>query len=554
MLYEVVSPKQGTIFNVNVKVGDVVKPDDELAALEAKKEVSIVTAECSGKIEEILVSEGMEVNVQDVLFKIKSDNQEAVANSEHTNADVAILESDITIIGGGPAGYIAAIKAAKLGAKVVLVEENVLGGTCLNWGCIPTKAIVRSAEVYNEMKEASKYGLNANGINFDMSEIIERKNIIVKRLVNGIEYLMDKNNVNIISGQGRFIDKNTIEVITKNKKTLIHSKNIIIATGSETVSLPIAGADSKNVLTSKEMLDKKDLPKKLAIIGGGVIGMEFAFAFASFGVKVAVIEYMDSVLPMLDNDLIKEITRKAKSKGIKLYTSSEVKEIVDTEDSESIVKFIFKGTPKYIAVDKVLMSVGRKPYFKDLNLEEVGVEISNETRGIQVNDKMQTNIDNIYAIGDVTNKIQLAHVASHQGIVAVENILGTNHKMDYSAIPSAIFTHPEIASVGLSEKDARKQDINIEISKFPYAANGKALAMGEEDGFIKIIKEKDSKKIIGASIIGFNAADLLATLTVAIKNNLTSEEIAKTVFAHPTTAEIIHEGVLAFEGGAFHIA
>lgn len=549
------SPRLGTIGKINVKVGDKVEAGQELLSLETKKGNAVVKAQSAGTIEAIEVEEGAQVKATDVLLKINQCVETSTRSTkEEKIKPVEKIESDITIIGGGPGGYVAAIKAAKMGAKVVLVEKESLGGTCLNWGCIPTKALVRSAEVYDSLKEAESFGLSVKEYSVDMEKVINRKSSIVSKLVGGIQYLVEKNSIKLINGTGKLVDKNTVKAETEDKIVEIDSKNIILATGSETVYLPIPGANSKGVLTSKEILDMKVLPKKLAVIGGGVIGMEFAFIYASFGVEVFVVEYLDNVLQMLDQDIIDEIKTAAEKKGIKLYTGSRVEEIIDTEDDKCVVRFTKGGESKYISVDKVLMSVGRKPYLEGLGIEEAGIGLNDNKKGIKVNSQMQTNIPNIYAIGDVTNIIQLAHVASHQGIVAVENIMGHNVEMDYSAVPSAIFTHPEIATVGLTEKYAKSKGMDVEVGKFPYAANGKALTMGDERGFIKVIKDKASNKVVGAGIIGINSADLISPLTLAIRNGLTTKQIVETIFAHPTTAEVIHEGVLSVEGGALHFA
>ncbi|QGU94307.1 dihydrolipoyl dehydrogenase [Clostridium bovifaecis] len=548
------SPRLGTVGKINVKAGDKIDVGQELIALETKKGNAVVKAQSAGIIESIEVEEGAQVKAADVLVKITQFKEKNTRNSEEKVKPVEKIESDITIVGGGPGGYVAAIKAAKMGAKVVLIEKESLGGTCLNWGCIPTKALVRSAEVYDSLKEAEEFGLSVKEYSVDMEKVINRKSSIVSKLVGGIQYLIEKNSIKLISGNGKLVDKNTVKAETEDKIIEVNSKNIILATGSETVYLPIPGANSKGVLTSKEILDMKKLPKKLAVIGGGVIGMEFAFIYASFGVEVYVVEYLDNVLQMLDQDIIDEIKAAAEKKEIKLYTGSRVEEIIDTEDDKCIVRFTKGGESKYISVDKVLMSVGRKPYLEGLGIEEAGIELNDNKRGIKVNSKMQTNINNIYAIGDVTNIIQLAHVASHQGIVAVENIMGHDVKMDYSAVPSAIFTHPEIATVGLTEKDVKSKGMDVEVGKFPYAANGKALTMGDERGFIKVIKDKASNKVVGAGIVGINSADLISPLTLAIRNGLTTKQIVETIFAHPTTAEVIHEGVLSVEGGALHFA
>ncbi|WP_461205272.1 dihydrolipoyl dehydrogenase [Clostridium sp. DL1XJH146] len=555
MLMEIKNAKLGTVGKISVNIGDEIEKDEELLTIETKKGSTSIKAEFSGIIKSIEVEEGDNVKINDLLFTIERADEAAVDSIVEENSKrIKKIDSDITIIGGGPGGYVAAIKAAKMGAKVVVVEKESLGGTCLNWGCIPTKALVRSAEVFNEIKGAASYGLIANDFDVDMVKVIDRKNTVVNRLVGGIEYLFEKNSIKLIKGAGKLQSNNVVEAETEEYIYSINSKNIILATGSETVNLPIPGANSKKIVTSKEILDMKNLPEKLTIIGGGVIGMEFAFIFASFGVKVSVVEYLDKILAVLDDDVISEIEVAAQKLGIKLYISSKVEEIIDTENNKIIVRFTKDGKSKYLTSDKILMAVGRKPYLENLGLDKAGIQLNDNKRGIKVNCKMQTNIENIYAIGDVTNKIQLAHVASHQGIVAIENIMGEIKEMDYNVVPSAIFTHPEIASVGLTERDAVKKELDIEVGKFPYAANGKALAMGDDKGFIKIVKDKKTNKILGASIVGLNAADLISTLTVAMKNGVTTEEITETIFAHPTTAEVIYEGFLSVEGGALHFA
>lgn len=554
MFKEVKSPKAGKVFKISIEAGDPVQEGQELMVVETKKGNATIKSKCQGTVESLLVSEGDDVKIEDLLATILLSEDAAAEKVEEKQKPIQVMEKDVTVIGGGPGGYVAAIKAAKMGLDVALVEKAHLGGTCLNCGCIPTKALVRSAEVFDSFKSAEAYGLEVVSPAVNMEKVIKRKNDIVERLVGGIQYLVEKNDICLVRGTGAFEDKNTLMVEGKDQDTRIISKNIIIATGSETVHLPIPGKDAKVVVSSKEILDMTELPKELAVIGGGVIGMEFAFIYASFGVKVSVIEFLDDILQVLDRDVIGEITAAARQKGICLYTGSKVEEIIDTPDGKGIVRFIKGGESTYLAVDKVLMAVGRKPYLDGLRLEKAGIALNENGKGIQVNTRMQTNVDNIYAIGDATNIIQLAHVASHQGIVAVENITGHETEMDYSAVPSAIFTHPEIASVGLTEREARAKGMDVEVGTFPYGANGKALTKGDERGFIKVVKDKASSRIVGAAIVGINAADLIASLTLAMKNGLTTSQIAETIFAHPTTAEVIHEGVLSVEGGALHFA
>lgn len=556
--------KEGKIGKINIHVGDSVNIGDVLFNIESSKGNTPLKSTISGKIESIDVEEGMTINIGDILAKIdgeqeKSDTTNVKKTYDYFNGMVKPtkqeLKSDITIIGGGPGGYVAAIQAAKLGSKVVLVEKENLGGTCLNWGCIPTKALVRSAQVYKSLKQASSFGLHAESISVDMKKVIERKNGIVKQLVQGIDYLLEKNNVKVLKGIGEIRDKDTVYIKNGRTETTVKSNNIIIATGSKTSSVPIQGLDSKYVLTNKEALDLEILPHKLVVVGGGIIGMEFAFIYANFGVEVSVIEFLPDILAILDDDICDEIRQAALDCGIKIYTNAKVEAIMESEDDQCIVSFTKDAETKFITTDKVLVAIGREPFLADTGIETLGIELNEKGKGIKVNDRMQTNISNIYAIGDVTNKIQLAHVASHQGIVAVNNILGNKMEMDYNSIPSAIFTDPEIATVGICEKSAQEKSIAIEIGKFPFSSSGKALTLGETKGFVKMITEKCSGKIIGGAIIGPHATDLVAEITVAVKNGLTAKQLIETIHAHPTTSEALHEATLATtKNGAIHYA
>nr|WP_199798729.1 dihydrolipoyl dehydrogenase [Clostridium tetani] len=547
--------KEGKVGKIHKSIGEGIKSGEVLMEVEGKKGNIPVKAKEDGKIHSVEIEEGAIVKIGDVLLKIEIEEvtlDEFVIDKDEfaKKSELKSLECDVAILGAGPGGYVAAIQAAKLGAKVVLVEKDKVGGTCLNRGCIPTKAFVRSSEIYSNVKNSEKYGISLENPSIDIKKVVARKDNIVDKLVGGIQYLIQKHNIELISGNGKLIDKNTIET----KDALIKAKNIVIASGSKASVLPIKGSNLKQVITSEEALDLKELPEKIAIIGGGVIGMEFAFIYANMGVEVSVIEYFDNVLSMLDEDVIKEITDIGKEKGIKFYTNSKVEEILEDENEGCIVKFTNKSEEKFIFCDKVLMSVGRQPYMENMGVEELGIELNQNKRGIKVNTKMETSVSDIYAIGDVTNVIQLAHVASHQGIVAVKNIMGKDIEIDYSAVPSVIFTEPEIAVVGVCEKIAKENNLDVEVGKFPFSANGKALTLGEDRGFIKVIKEKATGKVVGASIIGAHASDLIAELTLAVKNGLTSEQIAETIHAHPTTAEVVHEASLAVEGGALHFA
>ncbi|GAB6138914.1 dihydrolipoyl dehydrogenase [Halanaerobaculum tunisiense] len=563
--------EQGKVIRNYKKTGEKIETDDKLFDIEGDKNNITVTANNCGTIKNIEVKEGQTVQKGDTLAKIKgeqikSNNTNSKSNNnddQNNNFDYfnslsetkeKEIKSDITIIGGGPGGYVAAIKAAKLGANVTLIEKNTVGGTCLNRGCIPTKSLVKSAKVYKNLKHAEKFGCQTQDVSVDMKQVIKRKDTVVNQLVSGIKHLLDSHGVKVINGKGRLLDKETISVQEANTKFTIKSDNIIIATGSKVATPPIKGLDTSGVINSAQALNLDNLPDEITIIGGGVIGMEFAFIYKNLGVEVTVIEYLEDVLSTFDTDVSQEINRIAQEKGIKLYTEAKVEEVIASEDNKFIVSFTKNEEQRYVTTNSVLTATGRKPYFKDLGVENLDIKLNQDRQGIKVNDKMQTNIPNIYAIGDVTNKMFLAHVASHQGIIAVKNIMGEEVEMDYSTVPGTVFTDPEIAMVGITEKQAKNKGLNVEIGQFPFAANGKVLTLGDKDGFIKLIKDKDSDKIIGGTIIGAHATDLIAEVTLAIENELTAKDVIETIHAHPTTSEVVHEGALAVEGGALHFA
>jgi dihydrolipoamide dehydrogenase len=457
----------------------------------------------------------------------------------------------IAIIGSGPGGYTAALRAGQLGADTVLIEKEALGGTCLNWGCIPTKAFVRSAEVFADIQNVEDFGIKVEKAELDFPAVVKRKDKIVKRLVRGIDHLLGKKNIDRIDGRASFIGQNKIKIEKEAETIEIEAENIIIATGSETAALPIPGADLDGILDSRSALDLNELPESMVIVGGGIIGMEFAFIFRNFGVDVTVVEYLDQLVSGVDSEIASELNRSARRRRISVKTSAEVKEIRKQADAFEVV-YQQKGKEKTAAAEKVLMAVGRRPYTEGLNLENVGVNLSEKRRAVQVNEKMETNVPGIYAVGDVTDKILLAHVASHQGVIAVENIMGMDKKMDYQAVPGAIFTSPEIGTVGLSEEEAKEKGIDYKVGSFPFAASGKVMAMGEREGKIKLITEKASDKIIGAALIGLEASDLIAELTLAVNLGLTAENLRETIHAHPTTAEVVHEAALDLADGSLN--
>jgi dihydrolipoamide dehydrogenase len=464
---------------------------------------------------------------------------------------VSDRKCELAVIGSGPGGYVAALRAGQLGLDTVLIEKEALGGTCLNWGCIPTKAFVRSAEVFSNIKNAKDFGIKVEKAEIDFPAVVKRKDKIVKRLVRGIDHLLERNGVDKIEGKASFIDQDRLKIERESENLEIEAENIIIATGSETVSLPIPGADLEGVLDSRAALELEELPESMVIVGGGIIGMEFAFIFSNFGVDVTVIEYLDQLVSGVDSEIASELNRSARRRRISIKTSSEVKEIKKNDSGYEVI-YQQKNKEKSAAAKRVLMAVGRKPYTDGLKLENIGLKVSDKRKAIPVNKKMETNIKGIYAVGDVTDKILLAHVASSQGVAAVENIKGLDNEINYEAVPGAIFTSPEIGTVGLTEAEAEAKGIEYKTSSFPFAASGKVMAMGEREGKIKLITEKESEKIIGAAIIGIAASDLIAELTLAVNLSLTAEDLRNTIYAHPTTAEVIHEAALELEDGSIH--
>lgn len=467
------------------------------------------------------------------------------------------MDRDLIVIGGGPGGYTAAIRAAQLGAKVAVIERDELGGTCLNRGCIPTKALYRTAELVNTLKNVQQYGITVDNYKTDVDIMQKRKQQIVDQLVSGVRQLMKANNVEVIKGTASFRDKNTVEVLQQDGNTMaITASNVIIATGSKSVLPPIPGADLKGVWLSDDILNFSEIPGSLAIIGGGVIGMEFAAIFNALGSKVTVVEFMPSILPAVDADLTKRLTSALKRKGIDINVSTKVTKIEKDEQGYCLYCQGKKGEMT-LRAEKVLISVGRAPVTEGLNLQSIGVDY--ERKGIKVDENYSTNVKGIYAIGDVNGEILLAHAASHQGIGTAEHIMGfAGHNCcSKNIVPSCIFVFPEIASVGINEEQAKEQGIDYKVSKFLFGANGKALTLGEPEGMVKVISKKadenEEEIIIGVHIMGPHASDLIHEGALAVSSSLRPEDIINTVHAHPTLSEAFSEAVMGLKGQAIHM-
>jgi len=564
--------KSAKIGKILVKEGDTIKAGDCLFNAESAKGNFQVKSEYDGSIQKVLIEEGSQIKIGDVIAEIEG---QLVCSQPENKVGLKVSNQignkaggysfgiskpkkenvccDIAIIGGGPGGYVAAIRAAQLGATVTLIEKEKIGGTCLNWGCIPTKSFVKSAHLVDEIKRSGDFGVHAELNHIDMEQIVKRKNSVVTNLTDGISYLLGHHKVRVITGEAVITDEG-IQVKNSKIEATISAENIIIATGASPVRLNIKGSDLPAVVTSLEILDIKKIPDAITIIGGGVIGMEFAFIFSSFGSKVTVVEFLEDILFNFDQDIIEVIVQECNARGITLITKAKVEEIAMTEGGEALTAFSKEGESHYVVSDLVLMGVGRRPNLEAIDLEKLGVELNEKKNGIKVDSRMKTSKDNIYAIGDITNKIQLAHVASHQGIIAAENCMGLKSEMDYSAIPSAVFLSPEIGTVGMCEKEAIKQGIEYKISKFPFAANGKALSQGDSKGFVKIITSEKENVILGAAVVGPGATDLIANFAYYITEKVDVKSIKHLIVAHPTTAEALQEAILGIDGEAIHFA
>ena len=460
-------------------------------------------------------------------------------------------EIDVAIIGGGPGGYVAAIKAAHLGLKAVLIEKDKLGGVCLNRGCIPTKALVSTAELLNQLQRVEEFGVQVKDYSFDFPAIMKRKEMIAQRLSSGVGQLMKANQIRVIQGEGNILKPGVVEVINiEGKKELIKTENIIIATGSSVMKIPIPGLENEGVIDSDGALSLSELPTRMIIIGGGVIGIEFAGIFKAMGVEVTVVEMLPRILLPIDEEISNRLTFILKRQGIKIITNSKVEGIEKTNQNLEVLISNLEGKQR-LETEKVLLAAGRVPDFGNINVQKLGIEL--EGRAIKVDQKMRTNIPGIYAVGDVVGKIMLAHVAFREGIVAVENISGKEVLMDYKVVPNCVFSLPEVASVGLTEEEARKKYDQIKVSKFPYIANGKALGMGETEGMVKIIADSDTSELLGLHILGAHASDLIAEGTLALSMEATAEEIVNTIHAHPTLAETIAEAAEGIIGKPIHL-
>lgn len=450
---------------------------------------------------------------------------------------------DVIIIGGGPGGYVCAIKAAQLGLKVACVEKRgALGGTCLNVGCIPSKALLESSHQYEHAAHGfAEQGIIIDGLKVDFSKMMARKNKVVKQLTGGIEMLLKKNKVEYIKGAGEIVGANKVAVDGKEYET----KNIVIATGSDVAKLPGIEIDEEVIVSSTGALDLKEIPKKMVVIGAGVIGLELGSVYRRLGAEVTAVEYLDRITPGMDNGLTKDFQKTLEKQGIKFKLGTKV---TGAEKTGKGVKLTMEpakgGDAETMEADVVLVCVGRHAYTQGLGLDKVGVKTTD--RGlVETNEKWQTNVANIYAIGDVIKGPMLAHKAEEEGVAVAEILAGQHGHVNYNAIPGVIYTHPEVASVGKTEEQIKEDGTAYNIGKFPFAANGRALANGDAEGYVKILADKATDEVLGVHIIGPDAGGLIAECTMAIEFGASSEDIARTCHAHPTIAETVKEAALA---------
>ena len=462
---------------------------------------------------------------------------------------------DIVVIGGGPGGYVCAIRAAQLGLKAACVESRgALGGTCLNVGCIPSKSLLNLSENFHKAKkDFNKQGIEIDGIKLNIEKMMSNKNKSIQVLTKGVEFLFKKNKVTYFIGKGVLFSKNDIVVYeSDNKKTKITAKNIVIATGSEATSLPGINVDEKNIVSSTGALSFNKVPKRLAVIGGGYIGLEMGSVWSRLGSDVTVIEYLDYITPGMDREISNEFQKILTKQGLKFKLGCKVDKVNNKDNLVSIeYTDVKKSKKEFIEVDKVLVSVGRKPYTEGLNLGKIGVKKDKKGR-IEVNDKLQTSVENIYAIGDVIKGPMLAHKAEEEGIAVAEILAGQAGHVNYDVIPGVIYTSPEVATVGKTEEQLKEENRSYKVGKFPFLANSRAKVNNETDGFVKILADSNNDKVLGVHIIGPHCGDMIAEMALAMEFGASSEDIARTCHAHPTHTEAIKEAALAVDKRPIH--
>ena len=463
-----------------------------------------------------------------------------------------MADFEILVIGAGPGGYVAAIRSAQLGFSTAIVERETVGGICLNWGCIPSKSLLRNAEVLNLVKDAEKFGISFDNLSYDFGKAIDRSRQVVRRLTTGVGYLLKKNNVEHIVGSATFVDAHTIQIGTATgENRTVSAENIIIATGARQREIPTLPIDHNVVITSRDALEMREIPNRVVVIGGGATGAEFSHVYRSYGSEVTIVELMNRIVPNEDQEISEVLDKSFRDQGIESRTSASV-EAIEINGDIATVKISENGNNSVIECDKVLVAVGVQGNTDGIGLEQVGV--ATDRTFITVGENLETNVSGVYAIGDVTGRMLLAHVASAQAVTAIEYIAGLNPpQIDYSLMPRAIYCKPQVASFGLTESQARDQGINIKVGKFPFTASGKAIALGETDGMVKLVVDEEIGEIIGAHMIGAEVTELLGELSITKMLEGTATELGWLVHPHPTISEMIKEAALDTVGEAIHV-
>ena len=457
---------------------------------------------------------------------------------------------DIAVIGAGVGGYVAAIRAAQMGARILVIEKDKLGGTCLNRGCIPTKSFLSDVKPLYRIRSSSLYE-GKETLTINVEKMIARKNQVVETMAKGVASLFKSNEIHWIQGIATFVDPKTLEVLKNGKKETYRANNIIIATGSRVGTIPSLSIDGKNLLSSNDILDIQMIPKDMIIIGGGVIGVEFATIFNALGTEVTILEMLPTIISTEDDEVIRGLKIILEKQGVKILTDTRVTGASPAKNRVIVNIQDYSGKEEQLTAETVLMAVGRVPYTEKLGTEKIGLQV--EGQFIKANARMETNVDGVYAIGDVIGRTMLAHAASAEGIVAAENIMGKSREIDYRKIPSCIYTFPEVASVGLTEREAGECGMDIQVGRFPYLYSGKAMAMGEPEGFVKIIAERELGEILGVHILGEHATELIGECLLAMHLEATVEDLGEVVKGHPTLSEAIMEAALDWSNRSIHL-
>lgn len=554
---------EGLIVEWRKKEGDPVKKGEILFVLETEKVTYEVEAPEDGILGRIVVQAQETIPVGALVGlllkpgeKLEIAPQQAAAAAPQAAAaqpSVAVGaapagKKKIIIIGGGVGGYPGAIRAARMGAEVTLIERDALGGTCLNYGCIPTKALLKSADVIQTMKDSESFGIKCKGYDINFPAVMDRKNSVVAQLTRGVSVLLSAKKIKVIKGTASFVDPRTVQINETGEK--VQGDAVLIASGSKPGTIPVQGLDGPDVMDSNQVLAMKAVPKSVVVIGGGVIGVEFAQFLISMGARVTIIEMLPGLVPGLDKEISASLQRHLEKAGVKVITGAAVKGVSNEKPGNNTVTYGIGDKTESVAAEKVFLTVGRKPDFSSLNIDKVGIR---QDRGaIVVNEFMETNVPGIYAAGDVIGGIMLAHLASAESECAIKNIMGHKEAMNYKAVPSCIYTSLEVGCVGLTEESA-KQLGEIKVGRFPLRGNGKALVLNETEGMVKIISDKKYGEILGVHIIGPHATDMIAEAVLGMSMEMTAEELAGAIHPHPTVSEAIMEAAMIISGGAIHM-